>query len=95
MGSPELKGRKTFDLGTGIGTVPLIFLVICFVGTNMLALYAFSMSRDVANFVMGDRARVNVMDTELIPKLAEQFQAIQKDLKAFQKVRVLRLIATE
>lgn len=92
MGLLDLKVRKPSDLGTGIGTVPLIFLVICFVGTNMLALYAFSMSRDVANFVMDDRARVNVMDAELFPKLAEQFEAIHKDLEAFHQVRVLRLI---
>lgn len=86
MGLLDLKVRKPSDLGTGIGTVPLIFLVICFVGTNMLALYAFSMSRDVANFVMGDRSKVNMVNTELIPKLAEQFKDIQEQLKASQVV---------
>lgn len=92
MGLLDSKSRVKPDSGGGMGTVLMIFLVICFVGTNLLALHAFSMSRDVANFVMGDRARANVMDTELFPKLAEQFQVIQKDLEAFHQVRVLRLI---
>ena len=86
MGLLDAKNRGKPESGNGMGTVLLTFLVICFVGTNLLALHAFSMSRDVANFVIGDRSRVNVMDTELMPKLAEQFKDIQVQLKASQQV---------
>lgn len=86
MGLLDSKSRVKPDSGGGIGTVLMIFLVVCFVGTNLLALHAFSMSRDVANFVIGDRSRVNVMDTELMPKLVEQFKDIQAQLKASQQV---------
>ena len=86
MGLLDSKSRVKPDSGGGMGTVLMIFLVICFVGTNLLALHAFSMSRDVANFVMGDRSKVNMVNTELIPKLAEQFKDIQEQLKASQVV---------
>lgn len=86
MGLLDAKNRGKPESGNGMGTVLLTFLVICFVGTNLLALHAFSMSRDVANFVMGDRSKVNVMNTELIPKLAEQFKDIQEQLKTSQLV---------
>lgn len=86
MGLLDAKSRVKPDAAGGMGTVLIIFLVICFVGTNLLALHAFSMARDVANFVMGDRSRMNAMDTELMPKLAEQFKDIQEQLKASQLV---------
>jgi hypothetical protein len=86
MGLLDSKSRVKPDAGAGMSTVLMIFLVICFVGTNLLALHAFSMSRDVANFVMGDRSKVNMVNTELLPKLAEQFKDIQEQLKASQVV---------
>lgn len=91
MGLLDVKNRGKPESGNGMGTVLLTFLVICFVGTNLLALHAFSMSRDVANFVIGDRSRVNVMDTELMPKLVEQFNDIQVQLKATQQVSSISL----